>query len=474
MNLDKSLPELNLYDQLPERIIQFGNGVLLRGLPDYYIQRANDKGVFNGKIVVVKSTEQRNEKSFEAQDFLFTHFIKGIENKELIENHFINSSISRLLHANTQWIEILKCSENPDINIIFSNTTEKGIVYEEEMINAIPPVSFPAKLLSYLFHRYQTLGNTEQSSMIIIPTELIENNGRVLKSVLLKLISFNNLHSDFIEWVDHRIRFSNSLVDRIVPGHPNKEDLSGLEEKLGYKDDFLIVSEPYNLWAIEGDEYIKKKLTFAEVSPGIKIEPDITKYREIKLRLLNASHSFSAGVALLNGFPTVFDAMSNKFFTDFISDLIEDIKPCLIKEIDEQLKNEFAESVKQRFGNPYIQHFWTSIIVNYTQKFLIRCVPLVENYFSIFNCFSRPMLAGLKAYIGLSIPDFEKSGQYFKKIKYFDVQLSDPGGKNLFLKSQNEGYDAAFKFQLHQLFKKNEMIKHMEKELENIDYKLFI
>lgn len=461
---------------LAERVIQFGNGVLLRGLPDFYIQKANENGIFNGKIVVVKSTDQGNERSFEKQDYLFTHVIRGVENNKLIENYFVNSSISRMLHANTQWHEILRCSEDPGINIVFSNTTEKGIAYCEEKIDSKSPKSFPAKLLAYMFHRYQTLGNAEESSLIIIPTELIENNANFLKSVLLKLISFNNLERDFIEWFNHRIYFCNSLVDRIVPGFPKNDDLSALEDKLGYKDDFLIVSEPYNLWAIEGDEYIKNKLTFAECNAGIKIEPDITKYREIKLRLLNASHSFSAGLALSNGFSSVFEAMSNKFFKDFISELTEDIKPCLIESIDDQLKNDFAESVLQRFRNPYIQHLWSSIIVNYSEKFLIRCVPMVETYYSIFNNFSKPMLKGIKAFIDLSIPDFEKSGKYYKKTKYFEIELSDRGSESLFLKFQNEGYDSTFIFQLEQLFNQNEnqMFMLLLKELELCDYNLHI
>jgi tagaturonate reductase len=30
---------------LPEKIIQFGTGVLLRGLPDYFVNKANQQGV---------------------------------------------------------------------------------------------------------------------------------------------------------------------------------------------------------------------------------------------------------------------------------------------------------------------------------------------------------------------------------------------------------------------------------------------
>lgn len=42
---------------LPEKVLQFGTGVLLRGLPDYFIDKANRQGIFNGRIVVVKSTD---------------------------------------------------------------------------------------------------------------------------------------------------------------------------------------------------------------------------------------------------------------------------------------------------------------------------------------------------------------------------------------------------------------------------------
>ena len=50
-----SLPEAAQL-ALPEKVLQFGTGVLLRGLPDYLIDKANRQGIFNGRIVVVKST----------------------------------------------------------------------------------------------------------------------------------------------------------------------------------------------------------------------------------------------------------------------------------------------------------------------------------------------------------------------------------------------------------------------------------
>ena len=98
-NIDSSLvsvPEENIF-QLPEKVLQFGTGVLLRGLPDYYIDKANRKGIFNGRVVVVKSTSSGDTNDFEKQDGLYTICIRGVDGKNKIEENLINASISRVL-----------------------------------------------------------------------------------------------------------------------------------------------------------------------------------------------------------------------------------------------------------------------------------------------------------------------------------------------------------------------------------------
>ena len=99
------IPNANLFS-LPEKVLQFGTGVLLRGLPDYFIDKANRNGVFNGRVVVVKSTSQGSADAFDQQDGLYTLYVKGIENGAMTEEAIINSSISRVLSAKEQWAEI--------------------------------------------------------------------------------------------------------------------------------------------------------------------------------------------------------------------------------------------------------------------------------------------------------------------------------------------------------------------------------
>src|SRR5579864_4762514 len=106
---------------LPEKVLQFGTGVLLRGLPDYFIDKANRQGIFNGRVVVVKSTDTGDSGAFDRQDGLYTLCIRGIEDGKKVEENIICSAISRVLSARDQWQDILRLAHIPEMQIIISN-----------------------------------------------------------------------------------------------------------------------------------------------------------------------------------------------------------------------------------------------------------------------------------------------------------------------------------------------------------------
>jgi tagaturonate reductase len=470
--LNKKFLETNQYYdllklmELPERVIQFGTGVLLRGLPDYYIHKANQNGIFNGRIVIVKSTTHGDIKSWEDQDFLFTHCVRGVENDTLISSNQINTSVSRVLQAQTQWTDILECAANPNINVLLSNTTEKGLVYQDENILSSIPESFPCKVLAYLYHRYSTLGDIPDADIVIVPTELVENNGELLQSFVFKAAEFNKLDSRFLKWLSDHAFFCNSLVDRIVPGKPDIQSLADIQQRSGYIDDYLIVSEPFNLWAIEGDEKVKNLLSFQTGNPGVKIVDDISLFKELKLRLLNATHILTCGTAIIHGFNTVSDALSEQNFYDRIADLIKEIKVSIPKQIESNLIEEFSATVISRFMNPYIQHNWISIILNYTDKMKIRAIPLISQYYTNFAQLPMMMTEGLAAYLYLSIPDGEEDGQYYKNIGEKKIQLNDPFCKVIYNQNQMSGVEATIKNTLNYLFADIEFYPAFQDDLE--------
>src|SRR5215212_8836311 len=107
-NLDSesvAIPDESLFE-LPEKVLQFGTGVLLRGLPDYFIDKANRQGIFNGRIVIVKSTAQGDATAFDKQDGLYTICVRGLQDGKKIEENNINASVSRVLNAHDEWEQI--------------------------------------------------------------------------------------------------------------------------------------------------------------------------------------------------------------------------------------------------------------------------------------------------------------------------------------------------------------------------------
>src|SRR6185369_8039201 len=114
-----------------------------------------------------------------------------------------SSSISRVLSANENWGAVLECAHNPELQVIISNTTEVGITLVEDDIRLSPPHSFPGKMLAFLYERYKTFKGKADTGFVIIPTELIIDNGKKLKTIVLQLAKLNKLEENFIEWLNH-------------------------------------------------------------------------------------------------------------------------------------------------------------------------------------------------------------------------------------------------------------------------------
>ncbi|MCF6404293.1 tagaturonate reductase [Chitinophaga filiformis] len=402
MQLNKQLLNGEERRVLPEKVLQFGTGVLLRGLPDYFIDKANKAGIFNGRIVMIKSTDKGNTDAYQQQDNLYTHCIQGIMQGRRVEEYIVNASISRVLSAAAEWEGILACAASPDMEIVISNTTEVGITLSDDDVHAAPPASFPGKLLAFLLRRYQHFKGDPDKGMIIIPTELIPDNGTKLKNILLELARRNQLGELFMQWLTAANHICNSLVDRIVPGALPAAAHAAVEQQLGYEDKLMIMSEPYALWAIETDnETVRKKLAFYQTDGSVVLAPDINVFRELKLRLLNGTHTLSCGLAALAGFDTVKDAMEDAAMESCISALMKhEIVPAITDvAIREDAALRFAGSVLDRFRNPYIEHRWLSITMQYTSKMKMRVIPVLQRHYQRYEEVPALMALGFAAYL---------------------------------------------------------------------------
>jgi tagaturonate reductase len=397
---------------LPEKVLQFGTGILLRGLPDFFIDKANKQGVFNGKIVVVKSTAGTAD-DFQAQDGLFTTFIRGIQNGEVISENIVNEAITRVVSANDQWSEILQVAQSNDLEVIISNTTEVGIQYVPESIFASPPASFPAKLTAILYQRYKA---SQNKALVIVPTELIPENGTKLKEIVLQQATFNQLEQEFTTWLADNSIFCNSLVDRIVTNATPEAKAS-----LTYQDHLAIQTEPYCLWAIEGNKKVKETLSFCQVDSGVVIAENIDYYRERKLRLLNGTHTISVCKGFLKGLNTVFECMQDAEMQAFIKNvMLDEIMPTVLAQkyaikVSKEEINHYAHEILDRFRNPHIVHYLINITFQATMKMKMRNLPTILRYRELFGKKPTLMMQGFEAYALFMKVAKEEDNKFFGK-----------------------------------------------------------
>jgi len=384
---------------LPEKVLQFGAGGFLRAFADYFIDHANRQNIFNGRIVVVQSTGGSRGNTLHEQEGLFTLCVQGLENGARVENYTVISSISRTFSANEDWQAVLQCAGNPQLELVLSNTTEVGIALDEsDALDLHPPRSFPGKLAAFLYARFKCFSGAADKGLIIIPCELVDNNGDLLREIILALAKNWGLGDDFTRWLTSANRFCNSLVDRIVPGTPVESELQKHWQKLGYEDRLLTSAEIYSLWAIQGDDTIRQRLAFAQANPSIIVANDITPFHERKVRILNGAHTLSVPLAFLLGNKIVLDNMKHPLVSKFIERLIfDEIVPSL--EVDRESATTFAHEVLERWRNPFLQHQLISILLQSTSKMRARNVPTILRYYQKMKKTPPLITCGFAAYL---------------------------------------------------------------------------
>jgi tagaturonate reductase len=365
--------------ELPEKVIQFGEGAFLRAFVDDFIDDANRRNIFNGRVVVVQPIAQGRIDELTKQDMLYTLVLRGLENGKPVDRRKIVSCLSRGLKAYGQWPQVLACAAQESIDVVISNTTEAGIVFDEtDRIDADPPRSYPGKLTALLHHRWKHFNGAPERGLLIIPVELIDKNADTLKSVVLKLCTLWKLEKEFVAWVTAHNTFCNSLVDRIVTGHPGEESVR-MDQELGYYDKGLNTAEPFHLWAIEGDQDAMERFPLCKTADGVIFTDDYAPYRDRKVRILNGSHTALGPTAFLAGQTYVKNTIEDETFDTFWKALLfDEIIPSL--PYPEEDMETFAFQVMERFKNPFLKHEWKKILLNSTSKVRARLVPSILAY----------------------------------------------------------------------------------------------
>lgn len=343
------------------KILQFGEGNFLRAFVEDYVNTANKKGIISAEVTICQPrTNTRIINLLNAQNSSYKVYKRGRMNGEVVDETVVISCVKECIDTVGEYNKLKQvfC----DADIIVSNTTEAGIVFNDnDKMADSPDVSFPAKVTALLYERYQNGGN----KLLFLPVELIENNADELKSCITEYAKLWSLGDDFIAFINS-CSFCNTLVDRIVSGHTESDD-----------DKCSVNCEPYASWIIQADDYCRGLLPIEELE-GVVFADDILPYRTRKVRILNGTHTMSVLAAHMCGIEIVRDMMENELFNSYILKGLEEIKSTL--NLDKSELDSYANSVLDRFNNPFIDHRLLDIALNSVSKFKARCMDSMLEY----------------------------------------------------------------------------------------------
>lgn len=366
----------------PIRVLQFGEGNFLRAFVDYMLDICNEKGLFDGSIVLAKPIEFGSLEMFGKQDNLYTVSLRGRVNGEAKVSNRIITSIADTVDVYSDYSKYMNYAKLDTLRYIVSNTTEAGIVFDDsDKFEYEPPKTYPGKLTKFLYERFTAFEGDVNKGLVILPVELIDDNGIELEKCVNKFIDLWKLPNEFKEWVAKACNFCSTLVDRIVTGYPRGNE-EAIWNELGYEDRLVVTAEPFALWVIESKKDLSDELPFVKAGLPVIYTDNQKPYKQRKVRILNGAHTSFVLASYLAGNNIVRESMEDDTIRDFMNATIfDEVIPTLTLPKQDLL--DFADAVIGRFNNPYVDHALLSIALNSVSKWKARCMPSFLEYIKL-------------------------------------------------------------------------------------------
>ena len=395
------------------QVLQFGTGNFLRGFIEPLIEELNEQGE-SLQVCLVQSTDGSTLQGLRAQDYAYEVYVAGRDQGQSIEEFKSVTCINDGLCLPNDYEKFRSFALSQELKYIISNVTEAGLVWREEgSINQIAS-SFPGRLTQWLHTRFEQAPELET---ILLPCELIPNNGKYLKNLIQQHALAWKLDAQFLNWIDLNCHFHNTLVDRIVPGFPKHLE--------GKATPYTVQVEPYLFWGIEGTVEDLKKLPFRKCK-GVVLTDSLLPYTKRKISILNGLHTVMAALGRLQQIQTVQQYVQDPDRLQVLKLVAEEeIFPFLDQPLD--TLRDYTSAIIDRFKNPYMAHLLQDISFHSISKFKSRLVPICTYFFEEQEILPPRITVGLVALLVgyLRFPDLirdsEENKQYFKQIQDGDA-----------------------------------------------------
>ncbi len=378
---DVSLPSYDR-DQIKTSILHIGVSNFHRSHQAYYVHELIDKyKELNYGIcgVDLLESDRRIYSVLKDQDGLYTHFTK--ENNGAHKAKIIGS-IVEYFYGPENPLAVIEKMASPEIEIISMTIAEDGYhlneitgefnIYHPDVKEDVKNPFSPKTVFGYLTQAFKLRKLRNLPGCTILSCDNIKSNGDTMKQSLFNFVSITE--PDLLEWISKNTSFPNTMVDRITP-ITNADDIQTLAEDFYIDDQWPVVCGGFSQWVIE-DQFIHQRPVWDKV--GVQYTDNIVPFENLKLRILNASHTVLGILGTLHGYNTVYEAASDADFMFFLKAFLdEEVTPTLI-DSDQKTIEDYKKNVIYRFQNPYINDQLFRICQQSSAKIPLFILPTIK------------------------------------------------------------------------------------------------
>ncbi len=120
----------------------------------------------------------------------------------------------------------------------------------------------------------------------VMSCDNMPENGHVMRNVTCAYA--RAVDGELADWIEANVTFPSTMVDRIVPA-VTADTLDKIEQLTGVRDPAGVACEPFRQWVVE-DNFVAGRPKWEKA--GAELVSDVIPFEEMKLRMLNGSHSF--------------------------------------------------------------------------------------------------------------------------------------------------------------------------------------
>ncbi len=195
----------------------------------------------------------------------------------------------------------------------------------------------------------------------VLSCDNLPENGPLLRGLLVDFA--RHAAPDLVDHIAQDAAFPATMVDRITPARSDAT-LQLARDMIGREDAAAIETEAFCQWVIE-DRFPTGRPDWE--AGGAIFVPDVRPYENMKLRMLNGSHSMLAYAGFLAGHRHVRDVMADPDLAVLVRRHLSAAAATLdpLPGVD---FGDYARDLEDRFRNPHLAHETYQIAMDGSEK----------------------------------------------------------------------------------------------------------